>query len=242
MASAAPFLICLPSPRSTPLIRVCAVKGMNFASSSCIWRSLMPYFSFAKTTILHAAKSSLCQCRWQAAEHEIKLSGQREFPRDSRLFVRHCATMTATEAAQLLEQFRAGKIPREKVLQRPGKQHQVIEFLAQIALGAPDFAVIIAPVFDRHFFPVAAVTWIIASKTAAGAAFRASSLPAGAGVVTMRLAQGCYRSARTTLPQRSHWLAPLRLVGVKMPRPCRTRHHWRRTLLIETDGAAGTMD
>jgi len=38
-------------------------------------------------------------------------------PRDSRRFVRHCPAMTTTEAARLLEQFRAGKIPREKVLQ-----------------------------------------------------------------------------------------------------------------------------
>ena len=39
-----------------------------------------------------------------------------EFPRDSRQFVGHCPAMTTTEAAQLLAQFRAGKIPPEKVL------------------------------------------------------------------------------------------------------------------------------
>ena len=106
--------------------------------------------------------------------------------------------------------------------------------------GAPDFAVIIAPVFDRHFLPVAAVTWIIASGTAAGAAFRASSLLAGAAVVTTRLAQGCCHLARKPLPQGSHWLAQLRGLGAMLPRVGRTRHAWRRTLLIETGGAAGT--
>ena len=108
--------------------------------------------------------------------------------------------------------------------------------------GAPDFAVIIAPVFDRHFLRVAAVTWIIASRTAAGAAFHASSLPARAGVVTTRLAQGLCRLARTALPQGSHRLAPLRLVGGKMPRAGHARHAWRRTLLIETEGAAGAVE
>ncbi len=73
-------------------------------------------------------------------------------------------------------------------------------------------------------------------------ALSASSLQAGAGVVTMRLAQGCCRLARTALQQGSHWLAPMRLVGVKMPRVCHTRHAWRRTLLIETDGAAGAVE
>ena len=107
------------------------------------------------------------------------------------------------------------------------------------ALG---FAVVIAPVFDRHFFPVAAVTSIIASRTAAGAAFHASSLPAGAAVVTTRLAQEPCRLARTALAQGSHWLAPLRLVGVKMPRAGHTRRVWRRTLLIETDGVAGAAE
>ena len=58
----------------------------------------------------------------------------------------------------------------------------------------------------------------------------------------MRLAQGCYRLARTALQQGSQWLAPLRLVGVKMPRVCHTRRAWRRTLLIETEGAAGAAE
>lgn len=107
------------------------------------------------------------------------------------------------------------------------------------ALG---FAVVIAPVFDRHFLPVAAVTWIIAPRTAAGAAFHASSLPARAAVVTTRLAQEPCRLARTALAQGSHWLGPLRLVGVKMPRAGRARRVWRRTLLIETDGAVGAVE
>lgn len=51
----------------------------------------------------------------------------------------------------------------------------------------------------------------------------ASSLPAGAAVVTTRLAQ-------TALLQRSHWLVPLRFVGVKMPRVCHTRHACRRRI------------
>ena len=38
------------------------------------------------------------------------------FPRDSGRFVGHCPLMTTNEAVRLLEQFRAGKIPREKVL------------------------------------------------------------------------------------------------------------------------------
>ena len=58
----------------------------------------------------------------------------------------------------------------------------------------------------------------------------ASSLPARAAVVTTRLAQRCCRLARAALQQVSHWLAPLRLVGVKMPRVCHTRHAWRRRL------------
>ena len=57
-----------------------------------------------------------------------------------------------------------------------------------------------------------------------------SSLPAGAAVVTTRLAQNCCRLARTALQQGSHWLAPLRLVGVRMPRVCHTRHAWCRRL------------
>jgi NCAIR mutase (PurE)-related protein len=40
-----------------------------------------------------------------------------EFPRDSLRFVGHCPAMTADEAAKLLDDFRAGKIPRKKVLQ-----------------------------------------------------------------------------------------------------------------------------
>src|SRR5271170_6099123 len=40
-----------------------------------------------------------------------------EFPRDSTRFVRHFPAMTTTEAARLLDRFRAGKIPRERVLQ-----------------------------------------------------------------------------------------------------------------------------
>ena len=58
----------------------------------------------------------------------------------------------------------------------------------------------------------------------------------------MRLAQGCCRLARTALQQGSHWLAPLRLVGVKMPRVCHTRRAWRRTMLIETEGATGAVE
>ena len=58
----------------------------------------------------------------------------------------------------------------------------------------------------------------------------ASSLPAGAAVVTTRLAQNCCRLARTALQQGSHWLAPLQLVGVTMPRVCHTRHACRRRL------------
>ena len=48
--------------------------------------------------------------------------------------------------------------------------------------------------------------------------------------------------ARTALQQRSHWLAPLRLVGVKMPRVDHTSHDWGRTLLIETEGATGAVE
>ena len=66
----------------------------------------------------------------------------------------------------------------------------------------------------------------------------ASSLPARAEVVTTRLAQNCRRFARTALQQGSHWLAPLRLVGVKMPRVCHTRHAWRRRLWPHTVVAA----
>ena len=51
-------------------------------------------------------------------------------------------------------------------------------------------------------------------------ALSASSLPAHAAVVTTRLAQGYCRVAWTALQQWSHWLAPLRLVGAKMPRVC----------------------
>jgi hypothetical protein len=40
----------------------------------------------------------------------------RRFPRDSNGFVMQLIAMTTTEAAQLLDRFRAGKIPREKVL------------------------------------------------------------------------------------------------------------------------------
>ncbi|HAO80441.1 MAG TPA: hypothetical protein DCQ92_16025, partial [Verrucomicrobia subdivision 3 bacterium] len=38
--------------------------------------------------------------------------GATDFPRDSRQFAGHFPTMTTAEAAQLLDQFRAGKIPR----------------------------------------------------------------------------------------------------------------------------------
>jgi NCAIR mutase (PurE)-related protein len=41
---------------------------------------------------------------------------RRQFQRDRRQFLGHCPTVTISEAAQLLEDFRAGKIPREKVL------------------------------------------------------------------------------------------------------------------------------
>ena len=50
-ASPAPLRICVPSI-STPLMRVCAVKGMNSASWSCSSRPRRPYFSFASTTML----------------------------------------------------------------------------------------------------------------------------------------------------------------------------------------------
>ena len=66
----------------------------------------------------------------------------------------------------------------------------------------------------------------------------ASSLPARAAVVTTRVAQNCCRGARAALQQGSHWLAPLRLVGVKMPRVCHTRHAWRRRLWPYTVVAA----
>ena len=46
----------------------------------------------------------------------VRAGAATVFQRDSARFVRHCAAMTTTEAAQLLEQFRAGKIPVEKVL------------------------------------------------------------------------------------------------------------------------------
>ena len=69
-------------------------------------------------------------------------------------------------------------------------------------------------------------------------AWCASSLPAGAAVVTTRLAQNCCRFARAALQQGSHWLAPLRLVGLKMPRVCHTRHAWRRRLWPHTVVAA----
>src|ERR1019366_10668012 len=41
---------------------------------------------------------------------------RRQFQRDRRQFLGHCLTVTNSEAAQLLEDFLAGKIPREKVL------------------------------------------------------------------------------------------------------------------------------
>ena len=50
IASTAPLRIEWPST-STPLIRVCAENGMNWASSGAISRPRMPYFSFASTTI-----------------------------------------------------------------------------------------------------------------------------------------------------------------------------------------------
>jgi hypothetical protein len=62
----------------------------------------------------------------------------------------------------------------------------------------------------------------------------APSLPAHAAVVTTRLAQNCCRFAQTALQQESHWLAPLRLVGVKMPRVCHARHAWRRRPWLHT--------
>jgi hypothetical protein len=34
----------------------------------------------------------------------------------------------------------------------------------------------------------------------------------------------------------------LRLVGAKMPRVCHTRHAWRRTVLIDAEGAAGAAE
>jgi hypothetical protein len=69
-------------------------------------------------------------------------------------------------------------------------------------------------------------------------ALSASSLPARAAVVTTRLAQNCCRLPQTALQQGSHWLAPLRLVGVKIPRVCHTRHAWRRRLWPDTVVAA----
>jgi len=45
------------------------------------------------------------------------MGGRGVFPRDSRRFVRHCPAMTTTEAVALLEQFRAGKVSRDKVVQ-----------------------------------------------------------------------------------------------------------------------------
>ncbi len=66
----------------------------------------------------------------------------------------------------------------------------------------------------------------------------ASSLPAHAAVVTTRLAQNCCHFAQTAMQQGSHWRAPLRLVGVKMPHVCHTRHAWRRLLWPHTVVAA----
>ncbi len=45
-----------------------------------------------------------------------KTTPDQEFPRDSRRFVGHFSAMTTVEAAQLLEKFRRGTIPSEKVL------------------------------------------------------------------------------------------------------------------------------
>ena len=45
-----------------------------------------------------------------------QLFGLVEFPRDSPRRVRHFSAMSTTEAARLLEEFRAGKISREKML------------------------------------------------------------------------------------------------------------------------------
>jgi hypothetical protein len=72
-------------------------------------------------------------------------------------------------------------------------------------------------------------------------AWCASSLPAVAAVVTTRLAQRCCCFARTALPQGSHWLAPLRLVDVNMPRVCHTRHAWRRRLVVAAWGRGGGL-
>jgi hypothetical protein len=62
-----------------------------------------------------------------------------------------------------------------------------------------------------------------------------------AAVVTTRLAQRCCCFARTALPQGSHWLAPLRLVDVNMPRVCHTRHAWRRRLVVAAWGRGGGL-
>ena len=50
MASAAPLRISIPS-KSTPDMRVCAVKGTNLACNAAISRPRNPYFSLANTTM-----------------------------------------------------------------------------------------------------------------------------------------------------------------------------------------------
>ena len=50
MASTAPLRTHEPLI-STPLIRLCAVNGMNLAPSSWMSRPRMPYFSLASTTM-----------------------------------------------------------------------------------------------------------------------------------------------------------------------------------------------
>ena len=86
--------------------------------------------------------------------------------------------------------------------------------------------------------PASAIPAATLSAQSGSSAPIASSLLRRQPVVTTRLAQNCCRFARTALQQGSHWLAPLRLVGVKMPRVCHTRHAWRRRLWSDTVVAA----
>jgi hypothetical protein len=63
------------APNSTPLMRVCAEKGMNLALSSPMSRLRMPYFSLASTTIERpSGVSSAREASWAASASSCSLT------------------------------------------------------------------------------------------------------------------------------------------------------------------------
>ena len=90
IASTAPLRTQDP-PTSTPLIRVCAVKGMKLARRSATSRPRMPYFSLASTTIerpsgVSSAREASCAAsassRSRHAAHRLERSGLAVAKRD----------------------------------------------------------------------------------------------------------------------------------------------------------------